>query len=1852
MSAVAIPEPVAPAAIPAQHNQANQSDVLTAGARTGVFFQPKLTVGSPDDPMEREADSMAEQVMRMPETPFLQQKYTQSEEHVQRDDKAETPTLQLPTVQQGLPIITPQQFNLQITQPDFLSLRQPFFQRNVLHLWDGDSALGVWNYNRNFFTGLGLGADLSAKAANFTAPFFIDSQLKAANPTWWEITDRDLNTSSFVASLPIFDFDANFRNWRPLPFLQPKLINTSVDFSASFIQRKCAHCEEEEKAQRKPLAQSETPFIQPKSGASPSQTTDAVSQSIQSSRGTGSSMDNHTKSFMSERFGSNFNDVNIHTNTNAVQLSRDLNARAFTVGNDIYFNQGQYQPETNEGKFLLAHELTHTIQQGEGNVKMKTETSILKQEKSFVQRKLEQNQFEISDNTLAAPIKGTLEVRQHSDVMWIQKQNFDNPPDEPNQVLNHFDAHRKYIQCKNEEKIQRKPGDVSKPYVQETSGEMDLDIGILLSAYGEIGGIGVLHHVLIVGGTSAVLYAVKGDATGFEQKIVGTYNIRSVAFGDNFLIQLSNNKFAVLGGVDVEQGDGSIIFQYTLMGWTADTPEKKKASETDDKELQMNNWFTVEAEKKDFFAKAAGLGFAVAFVPAQNLSKKNEDKKEGPVLSKAYPDWFKDLKKRVEEKIADERKTNKDNSNLPDRMFFYGSDKVQVTKGLDAWTIEVEKGKKEAYLTLLKSEWDAASDKDTYVDEIIQKLYIKVKLMVDEVNVKKDENREISEVDSSAQTKGNKFAWAIKLKLEVERILSAQRAKEKDANDFPDKLSISTQVDAGIATAYFRVWVYKTEKDASKLELPELIGGAFPQPLKATDKAADWAPILRKMAAAIRSGNITENPNDVKTDFEKDLKGDPTVLPPYPANIFPRNLSADRNTATIATNEFRMVLDTASVYGDNLLNLTLLHMAMNNFYYWSIYPLPADLKLLKENPQVTPDQFVSFSNEYVKKNASTLGVAKKSYDVDRDWEQEVEMGDLGQGDFLITSKAYVQYPEDWKMKRAASIAAYPFAVRDAKDLATASALADPNALEALKREAEAEKDPKRKQLLLDQIKEMEAREKESDLLELTRKDAAETQNLIKKAGELKKFILDDRARSINFSGDADHDPFMFRLKAFDQDLYHLYILIRQIFDYKTGDVTACEEYTKLIQKQYEDLIKLDKRTVRMTDNEKLRKDKPVQRCVAALVKKDDGNLVPLILVVGHHINSNPEKNEYKMMLMDVTFDSSRKDMTYVGGQYASEEEAIRSAFIKFGEDNKYGNGKVVYRVAGTSFRGEVDSVTTFTEYLGQALAAIGIVLLIAGAVLSMGTLAPASAAAIGAIVTALGIATAVAGAALAARNIYKRVDQGTFELDAEFALDLVTIIGAFVQVVGTVGRLTTTLSRSLGAIQKAVTIQRLDKLLLIYDGIELTGNAVLIGLKVQDDIAAVKSLGLPKEEEDEMLQQIAMEAVQQGAMLAFASFGKVKDIGEHLTARIERSKYKSFQERGWVDQHGKPTDQAPPFLKTHVSEPGKVAPIKQQGEQAWKETKVLEMATSPTPDQQHNLTITEKGRIIRCSDFCSDLRMKYDQVIEMDPSINKEMVALETRAKEAAQSGNKSEATRVAADAATFEGKLREADDLRRHLFGMTDKEIDNALEGMESLNVTGGPKSGYKIDETKIPKRQRRQIDVTDLMTEAEIKELGTAGGYKKAMERINKVMGRKISDIDELKGHWEAARKDVLKGKEVTDYKKDTVIEMYHTARRKFWENVKKDPAAVEFLKTQGFEMEGNGAPLAVLGPRGAETTQRGNVTNQERRISLDHIEEKAQAENWEKALDADNLELMFQNANSWKEIVQVKFGMREDP
>ncbi len=90
----------------------------------------------------------------------------------------------------------------------------------------------------------------------------------------------------------------------------------------------------------------------------------SVESGLKSNKGNGSPLPDGTRSTMEAGFGVDFGGVRVHTDSQAVNMSQELGAQAFTHGNDIYFNEGKYNPGTAEGKVLLAHELTHTVQQG------------------------------------------------------------------------------------------------------------------------------------------------------------------------------------------------------------------------------------------------------------------------------------------------------------------------------------------------------------------------------------------------------------------------------------------------------------------------------------------------------------------------------------------------------------------------------------------------------------------------------------------------------------------------------------------------------------------------------------------------------------------------------------------------------------------------------------------------------------------------------------------------------------------------------------------------------------------------------------------------------------------------------------------------------------------------------------------------------------------------------------------------------------------------------------------------------------------------------------------------------------------------------------------------------------------------------------------------------------------------------------------------------------------------------------------------------------------------------------------------------------------------------------------------
>ena len=102
----------------------------------------------------------------------------------------------------------------------------------------------------------------------------------------------------------------------------------------------------------------------PPVGASTPSTTPTFESSLASTKGSGSPLPSDVRQSMESRFGADFGGVRVHTGSGAEGLSAGIGAQAFTHGNDIYFNSGKYDPGSTSGGHLLAHELTHTIQQG------------------------------------------------------------------------------------------------------------------------------------------------------------------------------------------------------------------------------------------------------------------------------------------------------------------------------------------------------------------------------------------------------------------------------------------------------------------------------------------------------------------------------------------------------------------------------------------------------------------------------------------------------------------------------------------------------------------------------------------------------------------------------------------------------------------------------------------------------------------------------------------------------------------------------------------------------------------------------------------------------------------------------------------------------------------------------------------------------------------------------------------------------------------------------------------------------------------------------------------------------------------------------------------------------------------------------------------------------------------------------------------------------------------------------------------------------------------------------------------------------------------------------------------------
>ncbi len=131
------------------------------------------------------------------------------------------------------------------------------------------------------------------------------------------------------------------------------------------LQMKCGQCEEEEKLQMECDQCKKDDYLQPSAVlGSGGEASPGLTQKLRSTQGQGNVLPGNFQKEISRKMGSDFSEVKVHTDTASKEMNRQLGSRAFTYGNDIYFNSGEYDPYSYQGRHLLAHELTHVVQQG------------------------------------------------------------------------------------------------------------------------------------------------------------------------------------------------------------------------------------------------------------------------------------------------------------------------------------------------------------------------------------------------------------------------------------------------------------------------------------------------------------------------------------------------------------------------------------------------------------------------------------------------------------------------------------------------------------------------------------------------------------------------------------------------------------------------------------------------------------------------------------------------------------------------------------------------------------------------------------------------------------------------------------------------------------------------------------------------------------------------------------------------------------------------------------------------------------------------------------------------------------------------------------------------------------------------------------------------------------------------------------------------------------------------------------------------------------------------------------------------------------------------------------------------
>ncbi|MEH1949465.1 MAG: DUF4157 domain-containing protein [Nostoc sp.] len=310
------------------HNFAN---IPVRRPDTQIPIQAKLTIGEPGDRYEQEADQTARQVMQrihQPQSEQLQREELPDEEELQMKPESSIQREELPEEEEE---------EVQMKSWG----ETPLLQREELP----EEELQM--------KPLGTSSQTVTEVQSPNKPLGHDiSRISLRRPQ----TKLTVNQPG-----DIYEQEADS---------VAQLVMQRMSEPVQSIQRE-ALPEEEDQLQMKSLADSVTPLVQRQGGGRTAATSE-LETSIQQARGNGQPLADDIKHPMEQAFGADFGSVRVHTDAQSNRLNESIQARAFTTGQDVFFRQGEYSPGSNAGKELLAHELTHVVQQNGSAVQPKS----------------------------------------------------------------------------------------------------------------------------------------------------------------------------------------------------------------------------------------------------------------------------------------------------------------------------------------------------------------------------------------------------------------------------------------------------------------------------------------------------------------------------------------------------------------------------------------------------------------------------------------------------------------------------------------------------------------------------------------------------------------------------------------------------------------------------------------------------------------------------------------------------------------------------------------------------------------------------------------------------------------------------------------------------------------------------------------------------------------------------------------------------------------------------------------------------------------------------------------------------------------------------------------------------------------------------------------------------------------------------------------------------------------------------------------------------------------------------------------------------------------------------------------